>query len=351
MCTFKGIKMTMSKSQRKYGTEPQPFDDLKTITKMIIVYANIGFDIEKIFENIEIVLPDHVPTKKSKDNKKEKVDYNNIRTKHGTVYRAKYKNRIRGLNDPQEDEKLTNKSTFFRNQASFYLYIGRTVKVMLFKNSIKIPGYRSEKDAEEVINALWKLIQPLGNLGAYKVSGETVDFHVETVLHNIGSTVGYNVDREKLNRLMNRPEYEKYVISSEYEPSSNTNVNIRMPSVRPKNYLCQCIRYPLDSFNYRLSMEENPFYTSKGDNKKQHIIVFSSSAVIVMGRYTESMKEVYEYFIDITKKHRDEIEEKITAPKRSLFEELDDVNETVPVTKRKDPNLPVIKIGMTSVEA
>ena len=65
------------------------------------------------------------------------------------------------------------------------------------------------------------------------------------------------------------------------------------------------------------------------ENLNFTFIIFSSSEIILSGRYYNSMKEQYEFVIETVNKHRHVIEEKLSKPKMSLREYLEIISSLV----------------------
>ena len=123
-------------------------------------------------------------------------------------------------------------------------------------------------------------------------------------------------DKVKLNRLMNRNEYRNHVFFSKYESTSDAHVNIKMLADKPDNLEYNVLVYEkagikapyfiqMTEKTYALKKEPKPMYTT--------FLTFSSAQAILSGRYYNSMKEHYEFFIETIIKHRHEIERKLVS--------------------------------------
>jgi len=349
------------------------FEDLKTSTRTLMVYTNVEFDHEKIFRGIKWT-PIEVPLTKKKKN----VDKKRLQAPYGSIIGIQYGDKLRGINlrknkprscgvcqpstrsktrkkintvnerlvfeDPDSDiqtfkyycssckklyngKELENPLTHFLNQITVVLAIENIIlNIMLFKNSFKIAGCKKNKDAEEATMILWENhIRPI--VGGFKLPPkEDPHFLFLLVMRNVDFRLGFPIDRQKLNRLMNSTKYKDKINMSQCETTSHTNVNIKMFSRKPQNYRYDCLVIPNDTLvrPFFKKMEKNP-YRSKKSKKKKYMtfIVFSSSEVILSGRYEENMKNMYEFFIQEAYKHRDLIEEKIETPKVDLMSFLE----------------------------
>lgn len=359
----------------KYGLPD--FEDLKTSTRTVMVYTNISFDHNPSFKNIEITKVDVPLTKKKKN-----VDKRLLRAPYGAIISIQLGDKLRGINlrrsktwwccicQPMKEtqdrlgvqskkkintvvEKLcfeddSDIQTFkyfcerckkfynrkeldgiiphFLNQMTVVLSIGDIIlNIMLFKNSFKIAGCKKDDDAVEVSMILWQNhIRPV--LNSFKTpNGEDPRFLFLLVMRNVDFRLGWPIDRQKLNKLMNDSRYSDRISMSQCETTSHTNVNIKMFSKKPKGFDYDCLVIPIDVKKepYFVKMNKNP-YKSKKKKKKKYItfIVFSSSEVILSGRYEKNMKEAYEFFVAEVFKNKSAIEEKIEVPTVDLLTHL-----------------------------
>ena len=91
-----------------------------------------------------------------------------------------------------------------------------------------------------------------------------------------------------------------------------------MHSTRPANMTYNSYVIPKDTSlePYYESIPDNPYKTTGKKPKDKYItfIVFSSSEIILSGRYFETMMAMYNFFIDTVFRHRHLIEEKVVKP-------------------------------------
>ncbi len=352
---------------------PPNFRDLKTSTRTIMVYTNIIFNHQSSFENIAITKIDVPLTKKKKN-----VDKKLLRAEYGSVISIQLGNKLRGINlrkrhswwccicQPMKEthdrvgvqskkkintvvEKLffeddTDIQTFkyycesckkyynrkeldgiiphFLNQMTVVISIGDIIlNVMLFKNSFKIAGCKKNDDAIEATMILWEdNIRPLNDFVVPK--GEEPKFLFNLVMRNVDFRLGFAIDRQKLNSLMNSSRYSDIISMSQCETTSHTNVNIKMFTKKPEGFDYDCLVIPIDTKKkaYFIKMKKNT-YKSKKKKKKKYItfIVFSSSEVILSGRYEKNMEEMYKFFVAEVFKNKSAIEEKIEVPSVDLL--------------------------------
>jgi hypothetical protein len=212
----------------------------------------------------------------------------------------------------------------FLNQNTLDFSIGPgspLLNVMIFKENIKIAGCKNEEDAKNMIMYLWK--EHLSKIdGASKfrsiakssaLSKElTPKFTFETVMKNYGFNLGFGILREPLNILMNKEEYSDKVYMSEYVSTGHTNVKIKMYSVKPENFTYTCISFH-DGEVYTTEETKDIHGKKVKAVKDEYVtfIVFASSEVILSGKYTENMRELYDFFREIITQNKNYLEEKL----------------------------------------
>ncbi len=278
----------------KVGKLPPLFEDLKTSTKTIMCYTNVQFDLHKVFSSVEVAeikLPPRTPKSPKKINKKS------IRAPPGSVVSMHYQKYLRGINlrkmkkyccprcksrnakgksvktveavfvpqpvegfdrpvsrlewycdkcdrtyEPQTigRKKIDN----FLNQTTLILFLREDhyINIMLFKNSLKIAGCKNNRDAVTAVSTLWSRIsRDSWNLN---LCVERPFFVFEVVMRNVGFNLGFGINRTLLNLLMNETRFSHKIALSQFEPTGQTNVNIKMHTSKPKNFTYDCLVYP-----------------------------------------------------------------------------------------------------------
>lgn len=254
--------------------------------------------------------------------------------------------------EPAELYKINH----FLNQITIVISTGKQplLNVMMFKDNLKFAGCKGIDDAVEAILILWQdyIFSPnetsywfpggpkslvynpkvtkgtSGTLGTdlwrLKKGAKSPRFVFETVMRNVDFKIGWPIERPALNLLMNDEKYSKNVFMSQYESTGHTNVNIKMYSRKPKDFMYDCLVIPIDSPDGGplrkprfIQIPDIPYKSEKKKKKdatgEQYItfIAFSSSEIILSGRYDKNMKEMYDFFVRTIFNHRKEIEERL----------------------------------------
>lgn len=368
---------------------PPRFEDLKTSTKTIMCYTNVQFDLRKVFEMLDINEATHIAPQVRR-HKHKHIDKKKMRAQRGSIVSMHYQKYLRGINlrkmkkywcprckllnvkgkpvktveavfvsKPVEGFTRAEYSTLewycekcdqsyapqtvgrkkidnFLNQTTLILFLREDhyINIMLFKNSLKIAGCKCNEDAISAVDMLWRRLKP----DAWSLSCETRPFFVfEVVMRNVGFNLGFGINRTLLNLLMNETQFADKVALSQFEPTGQTNVNIKMYSSKPKNFMYDCLVYPLPSSVSRAShlsplcpcsaiddnqsnfsepflIEVDTLFFKKAKDKPEKpmtFIVFSSSQTILSGKYDANVKEQYQFFIDTLLKYKDRIQERL----------------------------------------
>lgn len=352
----------------KYGV-PE-FENLETSTRTIMIDTNIIFNFSKIFRRVYITPVDVPLTKKKKnvDKKKLTAPYGAIisvqkgiqfrgidlrkRKKHwcasncremvqrgkkqvrvntvvgvpfaikGTdVYEHRYYcTKCKQYYSPKQLDIITN----FLNQVTIVLSVGEVLlNVMIFKDSFKIAGCKNNNDAVEATMILWEdYIRDIMKGWRPKPPFELEHprFVIRLVMRNVDFQLGFFIDRRALNHMMNSEKYADRVFMSQCETTGHTNVNIKMYRRKPEGFMYDCLVFPEGETCYFEQISKNPYKPKKPKKKKYTtFIVFSSSEIILSGRYDQDMKDNYEFFVSEVMKNKKVIEEKIEEPTVDLI--------------------------------
>lgn len=267
--------------------------------------------------------------------------------------------------EPAELYKINH----FLNQITIVISTGKQplLNVMMFKDNLKFAGCKGMDDAIEAIMILWQdyifspkevsywfpggakaleytphppgtdkrpsakasttmpstapstaLTKASTMLWKLKKGAKSPRFVFETVMRNVDFKIGWPLERPALNLLMNDEKYSKYIFMSQYESTGHTNVNIKMYSRKPKDFKYECLVLPLVGGQPGfIQLSDIPYKSEKKKkkdiSKDQYItfIAFSSSEIILSGRYDQNMEEMYNFFVRTVFKHRKDIEERL----------------------------------------
>lgn len=357
----------MTSPVEKYGL--RDFGDLQTSTMTVMIYTNVIFDMPKIFGRIDITEVEVPFTKKQKN-----VDKKKITAPYASVISVQSKTKIRGVDlrkkkkrwctvcqpykivDDKESKIITvteqlapdtepgsdaqcviyycskcqkgykpeemKKINHFLNQLTVVISIGKQplLNIMMFRDNLKVAGCKSVDDAVEAIMILWQdFIFDMKDAWRLKKGAKEPRFVFETVMRNVDFKLGFPIERPALNYLMNGDGFRDKIHMSQYESTGHTNVNIKMFSRKPADFYYDCLVMPLDAKQkpYFIKLKDIPYKSQKKKEKEAKeekfitFIVFSSSEIILSGRYDKNMREMYEFFVNTVFENREDIEEKL----------------------------------------
>lgn len=306
---------------------------VKISTKTIIGVSNIECDIDKIYQDLEVREMDEadrekilclIPFKKQRGRRKKESEKNIEEKKYlstlliqpikGDIVGLYYQNHQRGL--PQY---LKYNKKYFRNALNIIMMLSDTKKVnfKLSKNGkIQMTGCKEDDDAKECLMLFFeKLFQQCPNA----ITGANVPLiiHYYTVMTNIDFNMGFKINRQKLNVMINKTTEFNSLLETSF---GYTGVNIKIPMYLDKEILIdKLIMSPSNNYSweaikvtfYSFLDEMNDTFRTQEMNKKRYntFLVFHSGNVIMSGMRIDKMMDLQNSFFNLLQTHRQEIEE------------------------------------------
>lgn len=329
--------------------EITPYESLLTSTQTMVIYTNLTFRQKRIFYRIDVAPPFDVAVTK----KKGYVDKTLLNLPFGAIVSIEHEGYFRGtelkkrskhkcaLCSEEDDEEKTaerflqppqgkrgirevwmrckrcDKEYFvmdpslqrkdgkkikygFPYQSTIVVALGgnKLANVMLFNTTLKVTGCRTVNESVEGVMVLWEdYIRPIKR--AWKSEDGDVKFQFCVVMCNLHFPMGYEIDRERLNALMNKPKYADKVAMAEYETTDTSSVRIRMYHDKKLESKHQVLIYPDEGLGTPYFRRMRLLREGKNKKKDKYItfIVFATSETILSGRYPNTMKDRYEFFI------------------------------------------------------
>lgn len=192
------------------------FDTLSRTTRTVIADTNLTINIDALFDVLPIV--DYTEPEKRKGRRKS-VTAPPVLPAPGSIVLAKLGTRTRG-SDPKKGKMA------FKNSITIVMAVrDRMVNFKLSKNGrFQITGNNDDYHVEKCVKHMWKLLSRFPDL--FSVDGTSVKVTFWSSMENFKTSLGFRLDRQKLNTLVN--EQTEYV--SVFETSSGSaSVNIKMP--------------------------------------------------------------------------------------------------------------------------
>lgn len=282
------------------------FSQLGVSTITVMAYSNVLMNVDKLFDKLAIHEIENPPLTK----KKKLPNIPQIDAPYGSIISLRAKNRFRGL----VTKRIETQAKYFLNQITCVISLGnkQNINVFIFKTSFKVVGCKEQSMAEEVITILWEdYIKPLKD--CYEVlDDDHPNFVFETVMTNVDFSLGFSINRKNLNTLLNSPQFSERIKMSRYETTGDANVNVQFHTERPPDYFYW--RLIDNDGKWEFDKVDDIMYCDKRKKKKKKyttFLVFHSSKTIASARYNQGMEKDYNYFMNIVKKYRPQIEEKL----------------------------------------
>ena len=138
-------------------------------------------------------------------------------------------------------------------------------------------------------------------------------------MRNIDFSLGFKVDREKLNTYINNVNDIHCLLESSF---GYTGVSIKIPLGNEKRLEMEVMKYEYDkngkvtseqkTYDYYLdTLPANDRIKKMKEQKYNTFLVFQSGKVIFSGLTSKLMKDFYYIFVNMMKKGFDEIEERL----------------------------------------
>lgn len=307
-------------------TQLQKFDDIEVSTTTLIVATNLVFDLPKLFEALPIT---HYTVVEKKRGRRKKTNETNPNPHivNGNIVMVKFCNKLRGVKRKRNRKKSQEpkKKKYFLNCVSVDMFIGEQGKGKFI--NCKIPangkfqftGCKSDEQAKECVRHIWGYIEGDEEIYQMKDDEKVPTLKIIPSMRNITISLGFNIDRKKLNQFINNET--DYI--SMHESEENTQVNIRIPNDNPiEDMLIETCQYDEKTEGWTESryVKYGEFLntlTEKERNKKLNqrrfhsFLVFHSGNMILSTLCKQYAKDVYEEFIDLLLTNRHRIEERL----------------------------------------
>jgi TATA-box binding protein (TBP) (component of TFIID and TFIIIB) len=278
------------------------YDDIKVSTKTVIAISNVTIDIEGVYRSYPLL------------KETEAVSTPGIVVK--TIY---YGADRRGVALPEKRKKKKS----FRNAINVICGVDpmstKTVNFKLSKNGkFQMTGCKSEEQASSVVAFFISelLTHCREHITVNKNRSITVFF--QTVMTNIDFSIGFKINRQKLDEFMNRyTEHHSLLETS----CGYTGVNIKYQlnrkwwDVSVPVIMCEDIEssLPIEWKQNTAPLSQLTEITTEKKQKKKYntFLVFHSGNIIMSGMLRETMKDDFDVFVRMLMGWKEEIQERI----------------------------------------
>ena len=312
------------------------FDNIKVSTKTFTAMTNLKLNIKEIFDYLPIT-PYNVLYKKR--GRKKKNENNDIiqEVPEGSIITLKYEDKIRGVE--LKAKKKIKKIKWFRNSITAVIMLDKPINFKMCNNgTFQMTGCKKLEHAELCIKYIWNYIKDNKDLYSFTRYIDESIFEVLFIpsMRNIDFSLGFCIDREKLNKFLTpysieNDSIEEKNIKEKIFKDKNfhclletsfgyTGVNIKIPLKKEiKDMRIKKITYKNNVYiEQQTTYEEYLNLLSKKDknikitNERYNtFLVFHSGKVIMSGLTSFFMEETYYYFLDLMRIGYNYIEERL----------------------------------------
>lgn len=292
------------------------FDDIKVSTKTFTATTNLNIQIDKLYQILPITPYVVVPKKRGRKKKCEQIEHNKS-IKPGSIITVKYENEIRGVELKPKKTKTGKKKKWFRNSITVIIILDKPINFKVCRNgTFQMTGCKSHDHADKCVKYIWEYIKNCSDIYSF-TRGTTLESIFIPSMRNIDFSLGFIVDREKLNQYMCTQKEFHCLLETSF---GYTGVNIKVPLLKDiktmqvkkiieKNGEWQEVWTTYKEYLDILSPKERE--TKLQSERHNTFLVFHSGKVIMSGLTADFMREVYYYFLSIIRASFNKIEERL----------------------------------------
>lgn len=293
------------------------FDDIKVSTKTYTATTNLNIEIKDLFNKLPITPYTVIPKKRGRKKKNDSID-SNSEIESGSIITIKFEGQLRGVELKPKKIKQTNKQKWFRNSITIVIILDKPINFKICKNgTFQMTGCKTHEHAELCIKYIWKYIINDTSLYSFN-SGNSLECLFIPSMRNIDFSLGFNVDREKLNKYMGAQQKFHCLLETSF---GYTGVNIKIPinhditKMRVKKLIHKDTNEWIEKWTtyqeYLDNLTEKERLIKINTPRYNTFLVFHSGKCISSCLTAEFMKDTYYYFLEIIKECYDQIEERL----------------------------------------
>jgi len=293
------------------------FDDIKVSTKTYTATTNLTIDIKALFQSLPVTQYVVIAKRRGRKKKVEHPDPNEG-IPVGSIITIKCEGESRGVDLKPKKVKPGVTKKWFRNSITIVIILDKPVNFKICRNgTFQMTGCKTHSHAEECIKYIWEYIKDLPDLYTMDQGTDNLEALFIPSMRNIDFSLGFLVDREKLDRYMSTQKKFHCLLETSF---GYTGVNIKIPldndistmEVKKMSYLkgeWQEVMSTYQEYLDKLSPKDRQ--TKLNNPRYNTFLVFHSGKVIMSGLTSRFMRDVYSYFLSIMRECYDSIEERL----------------------------------------
>lgn len=294
------------------------FDDIQVSTKTYTAMTNLTINIKEVFNMLPITPYTVIAKRRGRKKKIDTPDPNN-NISRGSIITVKCEGELRGVDlKPKKVKPGAANKKWFRNSITIVIILDKTVNFKICRNgTFQMTGCKTHNHAEECIKYIWKYIKDTPSLYTFS-SGTCLESLFIPSMRNIDFSLGFLVDREKLNRYMSTQQKFHCLLETSF---GYTGVNIKIPlendiaTMDVKKLICTKDNKWNEEWTtyqeYLDKLSDKDRQIKLDSSRYNTFLVFHSGKVIMSGLTAKFMKNIYYYFLDIMRECYNIIEERL----------------------------------------
>jgi TATA-box binding protein (TBP) (component of TFIID and TFIIIB) len=285
------------------------FEDINISTTTVIATTNMTIQLEWLYAILPVYEPQRTNFRKNQDYQQYITSQN---PQQGTITYVQFKSNNKGFRPKKNNGK------YFRNTLTVMMYVGKLITIKIpSKGKLQMTGCANEEHAISCVKHLWNYIKKHPSTEkSYIIQDKNFTSTFRTVMTDIVFDLGFNVNRQNLDRYMNTHTEFNSLLETSF---GYTGVNIKIPFLlQPQNMKVSKITYNEDKWTnekvsylaYLNTLEEKE-RKRELKPRKNTFLVFHSGKVIISGMTLQYMKKEFYTFVQIMNQARKDIEENI----------------------------------------
>ena len=300
------------------------FDDIQVSTKTFTAATNLDIEIESLFRKLPVTPYIVIPKKRGRKKKCEQVDPNKG-IAPGSIVTIKCEGELRGVELKPKKSRGGKKKKWFRNSITVVIIFDKPINFKVCRNgTFQMTGCKTHEHAELCVQRIWDCMKDDPSLYTFR-RGNTLETLFIPSMRNIDFSLGFLVDREKLNNYICSHKSFRCLLETSF---GYTGVNVKVPldkdirtlEIKKMTYVRETDSWESLWVTYQdyldlLSPKEQEAKIK--EERYNTFLVFHSGKIIHSGLTAEFMRDVYYHFLEIISGAFDEIEERLDPPLRS----------------------------------
>jgi len=292
------------------------FKDIQVSTKTFTAMTNLQINIKELFDYLPVTPYVVIPKKRGRKKKGEQI-VTNQGVKWGSIITLKCEGKLRGVELKPQKNKQGRKQKWFRNSITIIIILDKPINFKVCRNgTFQMTGCKNSDHALECIKVTWNLIKDRKELYSFHTDNYLKCLFIPS-MRNIDFSVGFLIDREKLNNFMAKQKQFHCLLETSF---GYTGVNIKIPLDKDiQNMKIVKMDYIDNEWIKSDGIYKDYLDIISEKDRKQKLecqryntfLVFHSGKIIMSGLTSEFMEEIFYFFIKTIINSRESIEEKL----------------------------------------